>query len=67
MSQEAAQGIAADVAAVTSASGATFTWIAQANDILQLVATLVAIGAGIYAIKWHRIRIKVQEKKNEQS
>lgn len=60
-----AHGLAADFAALTSGSGAVATWIAQANSILQMVATGIAIVAGLYAIKWHRVRIKqAQEKQN---
>lgn len=63
-----AQGLAADVAAMVSTTGAAFTWIAQVNDALQLVATGVAIVAGIYAIKWHRVRIKgAQEKQHDKA
>lgn len=50
-------GVSADIAAATSGTGAAFTWIAQVNDVLQLVATAVAIVAGIYAIRWHKVRI----------
>lgn len=57
MPTRTADGIAADFAAASSAAGASFTWIAQVNDVLQLLATAVAIVAGIYAIKWHKARI----------
>jgi hypothetical protein len=49
--------VTADVAAAGSGVTATWTWVAHANDMLQLVATAVAIVAGIYAIRWHRVRI----------
>jgi hypothetical protein len=63
-----AEGLAADFAALTSGTGAVASWIATANDVLQLVATGIAIVAGLYAIKWHRVRIKnAKEKANDQS
>lgn len=48
----------ADGAAASSAALAGWTWIAQVNDVLQLIATAVAIVAGIYAVQWHRFRLK---------
>jgi len=62
-----AQGIAADLAAATSGTAAVTSWVAQANDVLQLIATGVAIVAGIYAIKWHRVRIKNVENPSDKS
>lgn len=53
-----AQGVAADVAALVSGGGAVASWLAVANDILQLVATGIAIIAGIYALRWHRFRLQ---------
>ena len=62
-----AQGLAADFAAAVSGTGAVASWIATANNVLQLAATGIAIVAGIYAIRWHRLRIKLaQEKLSEQ-
>ena len=52
------QQIVADSAAGASAALAGWTWVAQVNDIAQLVATVVAIIAGVYAIQWHRFRLK---------
>lgn len=54
-------------AGLTAGSGvtATWTWIAPVNDALQLVATTVAIIAGIYAIRWHRVRIANAQKKGK--
>lgn len=43
----------ADAGAAASATLASITWIANLNDVLQLVATLVAIVAGISAAWWH--------------
>lgn len=69
--------LGADVAAFGTASVAGLTWITQVNDILQLVATAVAIVAGIGATLWHRERRLAlrderrrkneKEKRNEQS
>lgn len=48
----------ADGAAVGSAAFAGFSWIAPLNEVFTLIATLVAIIAGIYAIQWHRFRLQ---------
>ncbi len=53
-----AQSITADVAAAGSISTAGYTWIAQLTPILQLIATVVAIVAGIYAIMVYRKRLR---------
>ena len=58
MPYRTAQGIAADVAALVSGGGAVVSWITVANDILQLVATAIAIVAGIYAVRWHKFRLE---------
>lgn len=61
--------VLADLGAVGSGVTATWTWVAHVNDVLQLAATAIAIVAGIYAIRWHRVRIdgalKKQRKENE--
>jgi uncharacterized membrane protein YtjA (UPF0391 family) len=44
----------ANVAAVTSVSGIAVAWIAQANEVLQFVAFVVSIVAGVYAILHYR-------------
>ena len=49
--------LTADAAAATSAALASMTWITNLNIILQLVATIVAIVAGIGAAWWHFERI----------
>lgn len=62
------QDVAGDLAAAGSAGVASWTWIATANDVLQLIATAVAIVAGIYAVVWHRVRIaEVKRNNDEQS
>lgn len=45
-------------AALGSITTAGWTWVAELNGLFQLVATTVAIIAGIYAIVYHRKRIK---------
>lgn len=57
--------ILADVAAAGAGVTATWTWVAHVNDVLQLVATAVAIVAGVYAIRWHKVRIDGAVKKRE--
>jgi hypothetical protein len=59
-----ADGLAADLAAAVSGTGAVASWIATANDVLQLVATGIAIVAGVYAVRWHRLRIKLAKEKS---
>ena len=56
------QSVVADIAAATSVGTASWTWIANANDVLQLVATVIAIVAGLYAISYHRKKIKELDK-----
>ena len=57
MFTRSAQGIAADFAAMVSGGGAVASWLTVANDVLQLVATAIAIVAGLYAVRWHRFRL----------
>ena len=57
----------ADIAAVVSASAATLSWIEQVNGILQIIATTVAIVAGLYAIRWHKIRINKEKQNGDKS
>lgn len=47
------QNVAADVSAAASAGLASVTWMADLNELLQLVATVVAILAGLGAAWWH--------------
>lgn len=48
----------ADIAATTSVFVAGSTWLVDINAMLQIVATLVAIVAGCYAIAWHKARLR---------
>jgi len=57
--------ILADIAAAGTGVTATWTWITHVNDMLQLVATAVAIVAGVYAIRWHKVRIDTAVKKEK--
>lgn len=59
------QNVIADVAAATSVSTAGWTWISSANEVLQLVATVIAIVTGLYAIRYHRRKIKELERKDD--
>jgi len=58
---------AADAAAVSTGGIAGLSWVAPLTELFQLGATAVAIVTGIYAIAWHRARIKELRKRNEQS
>lgn len=60
---QSVEGMTADLAAVVSGTGAVASWIATANDVLQLVATGIAIVAGVYAVRWHRLRIRIAKEK----
>lgn len=51
------QQLIADAAAASSVAAAGWTWVANVNGVLQIVATLIAIVAGVYAIQWHRFRL----------
>jgi hypothetical protein len=42
--------VPANLAAGTSVAGATIAWVAQANEIASLIASIVAIVAGVFAI-----------------
>jgi len=43
----------ADAATVVSAGSASWAWLVHINEILTLVATLIAIVSGIYAIRYY--------------
>ncbi|MHC4302570.1 MAG: hypothetical protein ACYS7Y_35365 [Planctomycetota bacterium] len=58
MSLKPAHGLAADFAAALSGGGALASWLAVANDLLQIVATTIAIVAGLYAVRWHKFRLQ---------
>lgn len=49
---------AADVGAATAIGITGWTWLATVNQVLQAIATVVAIITGCYAIYWHRRRIE---------
>lgn len=52
------QQMAADAAAAVSVATAGWTWLAHANDVLQFLATLVAIAAGIAAARFHWVKTR---------
>jgi hypothetical protein len=43
----------ADIAAGASVTAASVSWISHANEIISLVAGLIAIAAGMFAIAVH--------------
>lgn len=61
--QRTAQGVVADLSAATSGGAVSIAWLAPVTDMLQLIATVVAIVTGVYAIRWHRVRIKLAKEK----
>lgn len=65
--QRTAQGLLADAGAGGSLGVAGFTWIAPVADAFQIIATIIACVAGIYAIRWHRLRIQIAKEKRDAS
>ena len=55
----------ADTLAGVSIGAAGWTWVAQANEILTLVATVVAIIAGLVAIRFHWIKAEAIRKEDD--
>lgn len=51
--QHTAQQVLADTAAAVSVTAAGWSWLAEANELAQFIATLVAIIAGGAAAWWH--------------
>ena len=51
----------ANAAFISSVSTTGVTWIANLTPVLQLIATVVAIVAGIYAIRVYRKKLKDDE------
>jgi hypothetical protein len=47
-----------DVAAAGSVTAASVSWMTQANEIISLVAGLIAIAAGCFAIAVHLKNLK---------
>ena len=42
-----------DVAAAGSVTAASVSWLSQANEIISLIAGIIAIAAGLFAIAVH--------------
>jgi membrane protein implicated in regulation of membrane protease activity len=49
----AAQQTVANAATVTSVASVALTWMSQIQGVLQIIATLVAIVAGLAAARFH--------------
>lgn len=58
--------ITAPISLATSVSAVSWTWLGITNDVLQLVATVVAIITGLYAIRYYKKRNEA-ERKNKAS
>lgn len=54
---------AADVASGVSVAAASTSWIAQTNEVLALLGSLIAIIAGIGAMVVHYFNIREKMKK----
>lgn len=52
----------ADVAAGISTAGALTAWVADALPWVQFIAGIIAIIAGIFAIRYHYLKTKALEK-----
>lgn len=48
----------ADVAAGASVTAASVSWLSHANEIISLIAGLIAIAAGMFAIAVHYRNLK---------
>lgn len=48
----------ADAAAASSAVSASVSWLSQANEIVSLIAGLIAICAGVFAMVIHALNIR---------
>lgn len=42
-----------DIAAAGSVTAASVSWMTQANEVISLIAGLIAIAAGLFAIAVH--------------
>lgn len=54
---------AADVAAGVSVAAASGSWIAETNEVLQLIGSLIAIFAGVGALVVHYFNVREKLKK----
>ena len=64
--QQHAQQIA-DTAAATSIGAAGYAWLGTANEIVQLIAGIVAIVAGCAAAWWHIKKIRSHDAEKDSS
>ena len=55
---------ASDAAVASSAVSAGVSWLSQANEIVSLLAGVIAICAGVFAIVVHALNIR-EKLKNE--
>lgn len=63
--QKTAQ-VGADVAAGISAGSAGYAWLGTANEVVQLLAGIVAIAAGIAALRFHLVKTKEVKKEQKE-
>lgn len=49
---------AVETAASTSVGSMLLSWLPIVTDVLQLVATVVAIASAVMAYRWHRQKLK---------
>ncbi len=47
-----------DIAATASVGAMLLSWLPIVTEVLQLVATIIAIASGVMAYKWHRARLR---------
>jgi len=53
MSVKSVQEVAAVGATFVSGGSASWAWLSNVNEILTLIATLIAIVSGLYAIRYY--------------
>lgn len=59
--------MAADYAALTTNAVAGVTWLTTVSNVLQIVATCIAIASGVYALMWHRARLNELKKNRKEN
>ncbi len=53
MSVKPPQQLTADAATVVSGGSASWAWLVHINEVLTLVATVIAIVSGLFAIRYY--------------
>lgn len=59
-------GKVADAAAAATVGAASMSWVSEANDIMTLIATTVAVLVGMATLAYHFERWKALRKRNKE-